>query len=397
MIDGPRATLRLLQVTGTLDPEYGGPPVVVNQLTSALGANGFDVDVVTLDEPSSPWLADVPGNPVALGFRMAGYRYNHGLVDWLRTHVDDYDAVIVHGIWQYQSVAVRSVCRRQGVPYFVFVHGALDPWFAERYPRKHAKKSLYWKLIERRVLRDARAVLYTCDEERRLAATAFTPYRATEAIVNLGIAEPPGDADRQVAAFYAAHPHLRGRRITLFLSRLHPKKGCDLLIRAFAESSRSEPHAHLVLAGPDSDGTMATLVELVDALGIAERVTWAGMITGDVKWGAYRAADVFALTSHSENFGIVLAEALACALPVLITDKVNIWREIVGAGAGFVAPDTEAGARELLDGWAALSDAQRNDVRERARSCFVDNFEARHAGLVCARTIAAAIGKADHA
>ena len=121
------------------------------------------------------------------------------------------------------------------------------------------------------------------------------------------------------------------------------------------------------------------------------------MLSGDAKWGAYRAADAFVLTSHSENFGIVIAEALACGLPVLISDKVNIWREIEGGGAGLVEPDTVDGATSLLERWLNLPDPQRAGMRQRARTCFLDHFEARAAALTFVTAIAGAIGKADAA
>jgi glycosyltransferase involved in cell wall biosynthesis len=385
--------LRLLQLTGTLDPAFGGPPFVLNQLTSSLIDLGHLVDVISLDSPSAPWLTDLPGHPRAFGPGVGKFGYSRRLRPWLRQHVPDYDAVIVHGIWQYQSRAARVECSRAGVPYFVFVHGALDPWFGERYPGKRAKKSLYWRLSEHRSLRDARAVLFTSDEERYLARRSYTPYQVNEAIVGLGIVEPPGDAAPQREAFLSVNPHLRDKRIVLFLGRLHPKKGCDLLIPAFAEVCRHDQNLHLVLAGQDEAGTKADLEMLAESLAIRERITWTGMLSGEVKWGAYRTADVFALTSHSENFGIVIPEALACGLPVLISDKANIWREIERSGAGLVEPDTTAGATSLLRTWMNLSETDRASMRRRARTCFLDNFEARAAAIGFAASVARAIGK----
>jgi len=214
-----------------------------------------------------------------------------------------------------------------------------------------------------------------------------------EAIVGLGIVDPPGDAAPEREAFLSLNPHLRDKRIVLFLGRLHPKKGCDLLIQAFAEMCRQDPKLHLVLAGQDEAGTKADLQMLAESLAIPERITWTGMLGGGVKWGAYRSADVFALTSHSENFGIVIPEALACGLPVLISDKVNIWREIERSGAGLVESDTTAGATSLLRTWVNLSEADRTSMRRRARTCFLDNFEARGAAIGFAALIARAIGK----
>lgn len=397
--------VHLLQVTGTLRPEYGGPCVVVNQLTLSLTDLGHSVDVVTVDPPSAPWLADLPGHPrgfgpalgKALGSGIERYGYSRELRAWLQRHVRDYDTVIVHGIWQYQSQVVREACCGAGVPYFLYIHGAMDPWFRERYPGKHTKKSLYWRLFEHRTLRDACAVLYTCEEERLLARTAFTPYQATEAIVSIGIDEAPGNAALQSEAFLSANPHLRDKRILLFLGRLHPKKGCDLLIEAFSKVYHRDENLHLVVAGPDEAGTEAGLRALAESRIPADRITWVGMLNGDAKWGAYRAAEAFALTSHAENFGVVVAEALSCGLPVLISNKVNIWREIDRGDAGLIAGDTVAEATSLLNRWLDLSDSERAEMRQRARACFLDNFEARAAALGFVASIAGAIGDAGAA
>lgn len=383
--------LRLLQVTSTLDPSYGGPPVVINQLTRSLIELGHDVDVITLDCPSAVWLREVPGRVQALGPVNGAYAYSRALRNRLRQNVSSYDAVIVHGIWRYQSHAVRKACLRSSIPYFVFVHGALDPWFRVRYPGKHVKKSLYWRLSEHRSLSNAKAVLFTQEKERDLARRSFTPYALNEAVVPLGISEPPGDADEQRELFLSHFPELRGKHVLLFLSRLHPKKGCDLLIEAFARVSNQDEQLWLVMAGPDECAWKSELQELSQKLGIADRVIWPGMLSGDLKWGAYRAADAFALISHSENFGIVVAEAMACALPVLTTDKVNIWREIAQSGGALIETDTIGGAECLLSMWLAKSETDRDSMRQQARLCFTENFGGQRAAIQFAKFVRGAI------
>jgi FkbM family methyltransferase len=367
--------LKLLHVIGTLDPTYGGPVAAATQLAVGCAELGVDAELVTLDAPNDPWLETFSGVVHALGPSLGRYRYCPALRPWLDAHCRDYDAVIVHGVWQYQSAAVHAVCRPLHHPYFVFVHGALDPWFRSRYPLKHLKKQSYWLLIEHRVLRDARAVLFTCDEERRLAAQSFRPFRCSPGIVPLGVADPPSDRDEQVEAFLRAHGHLAGARFLLFLSRVHPKKGCDLLIKAFAGVSSKDERLRLVIAGPDEDGWSESLANLARSLGVADRITWTGMLTGDEKWGAYRAADAFVLPSHSENFGVVVAEALACGLPVLLSNKVNIWREVAAAGAGLVEDDSLRGTCALLERWVAQTASQTARMRERARDCYESSFE----------------------
>lgn len=371
--------LRLLHVIGTLDPAYGGPVEGVMQQTLSLLDAGHDSETATLDGRGVAWIRGFPGHVHVLGPSRGRYRYCPGLRAWLRSHGADYDAVIVHGIWQYQSLAVRAVATELHFPYFVFVHGALDPWFKRRYPLKHLKKLVYWPWAEYRVLRDAAAVFFTCEDERRLARQSFRRYRANETVVGYGIQRPLGDPEAQREAFLATHSSLRDKRILLFMSRIHPKKGCDLVIEALARVSARDERIHLVMAGPDEQNWRTKLMALADSLGVADRITWTGMLTGDAKWGAYRAADVFFLPSHSENFGIVVAEALGCGVPVLVSNRVNIWRAIEEAGAGFVEEDTALGATVLLERWLGLSAREADCMRARAKDCFDQHFEIRQA------------------
>jgi glycosyltransferase involved in cell wall biosynthesis len=315
-----------------------------------------------------------------MGPSIGKYCFNKRLIPWLKAHSSDYDAALVHGIWQFQSFGTWLAIRRTSLPYFVFVHGALDPWFKRAFPIKQIKKWLYWPWAEYRVLRDAQAVLFTCEEERILARQSFWLYQVNEAVVDYGIRDPDGDPHGQRERFLQSYPAMRDKRLLLFLSRIHQKKGCDLLIEAFAKVAVRDPALHLVMAGPDQEGWQQNLKDLSRMHGVAERITWTGMLTGDMKWGAFHAAEVFVLPSHSENFGIVVAEALACGLPVLITDKVNIWREVVQDGAGFAEPDTQDGTVALFERWLGISADEIGQMRSRARACFESRFEIHHAG-----------------
>lgn len=366
--------MRLLHLTATLDPEAGGPAEGVRQSVQALSALGHRVEIASLDAPGAPFLAQAGATITALGPPHGKYGRTPHAVPWLREHGPRFDAVIVNGLWQYQSFAAWRALREQGVPYYVFAHGMLDPWFKRAYPLKHLKKWLYWPWAEYRVLRDARAVLFTTEEERVLARQSFWLYRAREEVVSYGTAAPPLDAARLRAAFFAARPELRGKRIILFLGRIHPKKGCDLLLRAFANVARLVGEAQLVVAGPASDDTFVALRDEAQRAGIDSRITWPGMLKGDLKWGAFYAADAFVLPSHQENFGIAVVEALACGVPALISDKVNIWREVAGDGAGFVAPDTVSGTERNLRRWFALDEQARTQMRKRAAATFRERF-----------------------
>lgn len=371
--------MKILQVISTLNPSLGGQLEALIQSVHGFDILGHKSEVLTLDGLDAPWIASFPAVVHALGPGIGRYKFTMRLIPWLKLHSRDYDAVLIHGIWQFQSFGTWLAVRSDSPPYFVFIHGALDPWFKRVYPLKHVKKWLYWPWAEYRVLRDAQAVLFTCDEERILARKSFWLYQVNEAIVDFGIPDPGGDPHRQREHFFQGFPSLRRQRLLLFLSRFHPKKGCDLLIEAFARVAAKDPALHLVMAGPDQEGWRQKLMAQTQARGVKDRITWTGMLTGDMKWGAFHAAEVFVLPSHSENFGIVVAEALACRLPVLITDKVNIWREIVQDGAGFAEQDTFDGTVALLERWLGLSVDEIHQMRGRARACFESHFEIQQA------------------
>lgn len=372
--------MKILHVISSVNPQDGGPIEGVKQLQAPLQALGAQVEIACCDAPDAPWLATSGLATVrALGPSRMGYAYAPRLLTWLRENASRFDAVIIEGLWQYHGLAVRQALVGTKVPYFVFTHGMLDPWFKETYPLKHLKKWLYWPWGEYRVLRDARAVIFTCEEERLLARKSFWLYRANEAVASYGTSSPPSDGDELAQRFLAAHPQLQGKRTVLFLSRIHEKKGCDLLLDAFAQVVKQDKRLHLVMAGPDQTGWTAILKAQAEKLGVSHRITWPGMLQGGDKWGAFYAAEVFCLPSHQENFGIVVAEALACGKPVLISDKVNIWREIDADAAGFVDEDTADGTVRNLQRWLALGADGYAAMGARARECFATRFHIQRA------------------
>lgn len=369
--------MRLLRVIATLDPRHGGPSAGLRAITPALAELGHETSFASLDAPGTR--SPIAGAPLhALGPARGGYAYSPRLLPWLRAHAAEYDAVFVHGLWQYHGRAVHAALRGRPTPYFVFPHGMLDPWFQRAYPLKHVKKWVYWQLNERRVLRDAAAVFFTCEEERRLARASFRPFTCRERVVAYGTAAPPADAAAQIRAWQSAVPALGDRPFWLFLGRIHPKKGVDLLVRAYGEWSARAAGAvpALVLAGPCPDPRYRESLERLAAqLPPAAAVLWTGMLEGERKWGALRQAGAFVLPSHQENFGIAVVEALAVGTPVLISQQVNIWTEIESAGAGYAEPDTADGTRRLLERWAATPAADRARLRTRALELFRERYE----------------------
>jgi glycosyltransferase involved in cell wall biosynthesis len=371
--------VKILHIISSVNPAGGGPIEGIKQLGTTLTDQGHSVEIASLDPPDAPFLKQTPLLVHPLGPVRLDYGYSPLLVPWLRANVSRYDAVIVNGIWQYHSFGTWRALRKSSTPYVVFTHGMLDPWFKNQYPLKHVKKWMYWPWAEYRVLRDARAVLFTCEEERRLAGESFWLYKCNEVVVSYGTARPKGDPDTERREFFEHYPEARGKRLALFMGRIHPKKGCDLAIEAFAKVLRQRSDWHLVIAGPDQVGLREDMNYRAAQLGIAPRVTWTGMLTGAVKWGALRAAEVFVLPSHQENFGIAVAEALAVGVPALISNKVNIWREIEGDGAGIVSEDTLDGTCGLLQSYVEMPVQKQQAMRHAAGKCFEARFEIKKA------------------
>ena len=384
--------MKILHVISSVDPKYGGPIEGVKQLNFSMLKLGVQVDILCGDEVNAKYssqiqellasnseLISLSSNIIFLGPSYLRYAYIPKLTAWLRAYAQDYDAVVVNGIWQYHSFAVWCALAGTATPYYVFTHGMLDPWFNHTYPLKFLKKWLYWPWAEYRVLRDARRVIFTCEVERLLARESFWLYKVKEAVTAYGVANPPVNSNELGAKFFAHHPHLQGKRIALYLSRIHKKKGCDLLIEAFAKVLQCDENLHLVMAGPDQTGWVAKLKAQAESLGIAHRITWPGMLQGDMKWGAFYAAEVFCLPSHQENFGIVVAEALACGKPVLISNKVNIWQEIEADGAGLVAEDNLNGTLNNLERWLNMTPDEFEAMKAKTKVCFKNRFHVQRA------------------
>jgi len=376
--------MRILHTIHSMSPESGGPAEVVRRLAeTAHRAGTCETEVITLDPSGRPYLRSDSVPMYGVGPGLGKYGYTSRLDQWLKENLARFDGVVINGIWQYQGLAVWKTVRGR-VPYLVYAHGMLDPWFKHAYPLKHLKKALYWRIVERRVLRDAIAVLFNSPREAELAPGTFVKSEWNSFTVPNGTLAPGGDRNLQVQAFYEACPEVRAKPFLLFLGRLHKKKGCDLLVQAFARSASADPETHLVMAGPDEQGWRSHLSSMASQAGIASRVHFPGMLLGDAKWGAFYAAEAFVLPSHQENFGVAVAEALACGTPVLISNKVNIWRDIEEDGVGLVEEDDLEGTARLLERWRVLPAAERMAVAAKCRPSFERRYDIRQVPEVIA-------------
>ena len=367
--------MKLLRVIHTIAPQSGGPIEGLKQSSKIMAELGFTVEIASLDCPDAvaSEAQSLPWQVHALGpGRFGSYSYSKKLRIWLTAHACDYDAVIIHGNWQYHGLASANACIQHNVPYFIFPHGMLDPWFNKTYPLKKLKKQLYWN-YEYKVLKNAAAVLFTCAEECRLARKSFSPYSVTEQVVGYGTVAPEINRDELIRQFQSDTPDWGQQPFLLFMSRIQEKKGLDLLVQSYAELRKSHPGApNLVIAGPEQQPEYADRIRAqFDQSGIH----WIGSLLGIDKWKALAASEALVLPSHQENFGIVVAEALAVGTPTLISNKVNIWNEIQSGGAGLVQDDTLVGTEALLSTWHSLTEDQRSAMSQAALDVFKAHFD----------------------
>ena len=408
--------MQLLHIIGSMDPSSGGPCQVVRNTVPELEKLGVCSEVVCLDDPMASFWGKDRFKVSALGPSKNAWRYNRLLDSWLLKNLGQYNVVIVHGLWLYHSYALRKAIKRlkkraaagsekgKLPKVYLMPHGMLDPYF-QRTPERKLKairNVIYWYLIENRVVREADGLLFTCEEELRLARTSFSPYEPKqEQSVGLGIVEPPPYHSQMQEALRSRCNDFADQPYLLFLGRIHEKKGIDLLLEAYAKlakmlsmvqpwllekqnsywDSKAVPSEltslpKLIIAGPGIETPFGQEMEkfVQETQELKGVVSFPGMLTGDAKWGAFYGCEAFVLPSHQENFGIAVVEALACGKPVLISNKVNIWREIVNGGGGLVAEDTFKGVYQMLLYWMQRQRVDKKIMGQKAKVVFEEHF-----------------------
>jgi glycosyltransferase involved in cell wall biosynthesis len=360
-----------------MHPHAGGPPVVVDRLCQKLAQRGWDVRVITTDSMADGQDNDWPDRyrdhyPVDVHKTglLRRHAYSSSLAAALKTAAQQSDLVHLHTLWTYPTIAAARICAKLRVPFVVMPHGMADPHSLQR---NWLRKKVYGYLFEWPNVRAAQAMIYTHVEEKRLAEQAVGGLPMGH-IVPLGADEPPPRARESLAEqFLQKHPDLRGRRLVIFLGRLHPKKGLDLLIPGFAEVLRSEPNARLLLVGPGEESYLRSLRALIGRHGMMEKVLCTGPLAGEAKWQALAASDVFVLPSYQENFALTVVESLRSGVPVVLSRRVNIWEDVTRAGAGVAcdlsAPGVASGILHYL-----TSEAQRTASARRGQELVSDRF-----------------------
>lgn len=353
--------MRILQIIPDIAVSSGGVPRVVVDLSLTLSKAGNKVCLVSLSQSGESHL-NVPSQPdlhlqnlkslTRLGFLKSEKE------PAIREMIADAEVVHFHGLWQPAYSRILKLCRFSHKPVVLTVHGMLAPWSMRH---RWLKKRIYHFLIERHLISGCSALHFTAALEREKASPWIPAKHPTVVIppaffldeyTHLG----PKDAYRSLLPEISSV----GRYI-LFLGRLHPVKGIEKLIQGFAQFAATSDDVSLVIAGPGDDSYRQSLMTLARVSGVAERVIFIPTITGEKKLSLYRGATLFVSASYQENFGMVFAESMACETPVMMTEGVDIYPDIVQNNIGFVTtPDAGAVAAKLRE---ALVD-RRDELEE---------------------------------
>ena len=331
--------INVLQVIPSLSPRLGGPTAAMLGLSKSLRNMGVSVQILTTNDDADNRL-DVPVNrlisyqgiPTTFlprTVRAKEFIYSHQLAKWHRQYLNNFDLVHTHYLFSHLPSFTARAARQRNIPYLMRPLGQLTPWALSQSANK---KKIYTQLLERRNLEQAAAIYCTSPEEASNVRTFGL--RTPTVTLPLGVyaPEPIRDAREKLHQLYGIPVELP---VVLFLSRLHHKKQPEVLIRAVEQLLKKQP-CHIVLAGTGEPQYVEKLKKLVGALDIQGSVTFAGFVSGYSKNLLLQGSDIFALPSHSENFGIAVAEALIAGLPVVITPGIQISEEINAAKAGLV-------------------------------------------------------------
>ena len=368
--------MRICHVIQTIDPDAGGPATVVVRLASAQASLGHEVSIVSTERPErseviSKAIGIVPGLEAVQVERCVvdsprqAFAYRPAL-ERVEQLLPSADAVHMHGVWEPILLRTAQAARRHGVPYLIRPAGMLDPWSLKQ---SRWKKRLALAMGYRKMLNHAMAIHMLNADEARLAQPLGL--RAPSVVIPNGVMLEEIQPLPEPGGFRQAHPELGDAPFLLFLSRLHYKKGLDILGQAFVEFARTNDRHHLVVAGKD-EGSRSELVQQIETHNLTDRVHLVGPIYGREKLQALRDADGFVLPSRQEGFSLAITEALGCGLPVAITHECH-FPEVAEVGAGIItAVDPSEFAEAMLR--ITSDETAASQMGEAGRQLVLDRF-----------------------
>jgi glycosyltransferase involved in cell wall biosynthesis len=378
--------MKILHVISSMNPEIGGPGQGIRNFEHGLKGKDTTREIVCFNSQESVDSWENFGLKIyGLGDSSSAWQYNAKFSQWIEHNLANYDVIIINGLWLYHSYAMVKALKRFELKHnkrprvFIMPHGMLDPWFQKADTRKlkAIRNEIYWWLIEKNVVNYVDGLLFTCEEEIRMAKGTFNGYKPRKEInISYGIQAPPILSKNTIVEF--KQKNNIPDKYWLFLSRIHEKKGVDLLLSAYKQLlSEGINLPELLIVGPGIESTywkeISKMINASEAL--LSKVHLMGMLQGDLKWSAIYGCETFILPSHQENFGIAVAEALACSKPVLISNQVNIWKEIKRAESGLICEVNVNSIVEMLRTFFELDDETKEKMKTQARYTFETHFD----------------------
>ncbi len=374
--------MKILHSVASLDVKHGGVTNAVLTFVKVLNSHSFDNTVVSFDASSLFNKSDLSFEFVPLGLASNSWRYNPNFKKWCFNNVLDYDVIFVHGLWLYNFyclVKVLKSFKKKGykVPLlYVVPHGMLDPWFQSfnLRPFKTLRNYIYWLFVERPNIKFADLLLFTSDNERNNARETFSFYSPKrEYIVGLGIEQPILPTSSKAISNIRLIGLDQKDRYFLFLSRIDEKKGVDILIDAYIQFKIKYLDAPLlVIVGPGIESNYGRYIKNIAS--VSCDIIFSDILLDEYKWSAFCQCECFILPSHQENFGIVVVEALSCSKPVLISDKVNIYNDIVNSNSGLVFLDSKESVFKALCEWYCLEKKDKDIMSSNAYDLYEKKF-----------------------
>jgi len=363
---------KFLRIITSLNPKYGGPAKGIIDSSEDLISKGHNVTIVTLDKKAKN--ANKKSNFKIINFKNyigENYKFSLNFFKWLFKKKNDFDFIIIHGLWQFPSLAARLLLNGN---YYVFSHGQLDPFFSQNWIKK-IKKKIYWFLIEKRNLINSKSLLLTSlGEKYSLNKTYVNCEGVKKKVVGYGIRKPIFNSTKARLLFYKKLPYLRNKIFFLFLGRFDKKKGCEILIKSI-NKIRNNFKYKVLLAGPGYGENHQILLEkLVTKYKLQDQIIFSKPLYNEEKWGAISECNCMLLSSHGENFGISLVESLSLSKPVITTNKVNISKRIMKYNAGIISKNNVASFSKSLKKYIDLSQKKKNYMSRQALKCFDIHF-----------------------
>ena len=361
--------IKILSIIDSLELEKGGPSHSLIDLAIANQKNGIQHDILFLGKRIKNKQKNKI-NIISLENSILKYGFSLKLIFWLLKNRKNYDLFIVHGLWQFITLASRFLLRGK---YLVFTHGMLDPYFGtEKF--KTLKKKIYWFLFEKKNLLKAKFVLSNSKKEFHQFKNTFVNTNGIKfKIVNYGLFPKSLDLKISKKKFLKKFPFVKNKKTILYMNRIDPKKGCDLLIKSFAKIKNKRNYL-LLIAGDTNSKYGKEMIKLKNELKQENHIYFLNFLKDQIKWGAYEYSNFSILPSHGDNFGVSIVESLYIKTPVICSNKVGISNYIKKYKAGMVIKNNEQSIISTLKKSFHLNEKKNKKLKENSFKCFNDNF-----------------------